>query len=259
MRFVAMTVAMVLLAGCKDKAAKPSATNKNRGGDAAVLPALTLNAPHVTGPGVEPPKPLSTTIYYSTTQLSVGDELPVELGTDGLIQAELMEHVLRSLEDKVRSEQPIGIALDGSLTYVRVATFLGRLKRAGLRNIVLLTRERGQIPITLPDPKELGTLRMYVNVASNYITLYSLSGEEGTAAAPKLSVPLAEGTKKLTNALSEIVSRRWSTGTRPPGDLTITLQLEQTDTATLLLRMIAAVRADGSRALFPSVFLTGAS
>ena len=254
-----MALAMVLLAGCKDKAAKPAATDKKSGGDAAVLPTLTLNAPHVTGPGVEPSKPLSVTIYYSTTQLGIGDDPPVDIGTDGLIQPTLMDHFLRSLEDKTRSDDPIGIALDGSLTYVRVATLLGRLKRAGFRNVVLLTRERGQIPVTLPDPSELGTLRMYVNVASNIVTLYSLSGEEGTVAAPKLSVPLAEGTKKLTDALSEIVTRRWSTGTRAPGDLTITLQLEQTHTATLLLRMIAAVRANSSRALVPHVFLTGAS
>lgn len=254
-----MIVAMVLLAGCKDKAAKPAATDKKSGGDAAVFPKLTLNAPNVVGPGVEPPKLLSTTIYYSTSQLVIGDDPPVELGTDGLIQAPLMDHFIRSLEEKVRSEDPIGIALDGSLTFVRVATFLGRLKQAGLRNVVLLTRERGQIPVTLPDPSELGKLRMVVKVASNVITLYSLSGEEGTVAAPKLSVPLAEGTKKLTDALSEIVSRRWPTGTRAPGDLAITLQLEQTHTAALLLRMIAAVRADSSRALFPSVFLTGAT
>lgn len=253
-----MTVAMVLLAGCKGKAAKQAATDKKAGGDAAVLPKITLAAPNVTGPGVEPSKPLSTTIYYSTTQLGIGDDPPVELGTDGLIQTGLMDHFVRSLEDKVRSEKPIGIALDGSLTYVRVATFLGRLKVAGFRNVVLLTRERGQIPVPLPDPSELGTLRLYVNVAANVITLYSLSGEEGTLAAPKLSVPLAEGTKKLTDALSEIVSRRWPSGTRPPGDLTITLQLEQTHTAALLLRMLAAVRADRSRALFPNVFLTGA-
>lgn len=252
-----MAVAMVLLAGCKDKAAKPAATDKQSGGDAAVLPKLTLAAPHVTGPGVEPAKPLSTTIYYSTTQLGVGDDPPVDIGTDGLIKAEVMEHFLRSLEGKARSENPIGIALDGSLTYVRVATFLGRLKRAGFRNLVLLTRERGQIPVTLPDSSELGKLRMYVNVESNIVTLYSFSGEEGTLSAPKLSVSLAEGTKKLTDALSEIVTRRWPTGTRTPGDLTITLQLEHTHTATLLLRIIAAVRADGSRALFPNVFLTG--
>jgi biopolymer transport protein ExbD len=251
-----MAVAMVLLAGCKDKAAKPAATDKQPA-SASKLPKLSLNAPNVIGPGVEPAKPLSVTIFYSTSEIGIGDEPPVELGTDGLIQPALMDRLVLSLEDKVRSDDPVGIALDGSLTYVRVATFLGRLKRAGFRNLVLLTRERGQIPIALPDPSELGAPRLYVNVASNFITLYSLSGEEGTVTAPKLSVPVAEGTKKLTEALSEIVTRRWPTGTRTPKELTITLQLEHSETATMLLRMIAAVRADSSRALFPSVFLTG--
>jgi hypothetical protein len=259
MRFVAVAMAMVLLAGCKDKKAKQAVPDK-KGSAAAVLPKLTLNAPNVTGPGVEPVKPLSATIFYSRTQIGVDQEMPLDIGTDGLIAPRELEHVLRALETSVKSDDPVGIALDGSLTFVRVATFFGHLKTAGFKNLVLLTRDRGQIPVTLPDPSELGQgLRPYVRVQSNVLSLYSLSGEEGTSVAPKLSMPVTDGTAKLTQALSELVQRRWPTGTRTPADLIITLQLEQTADATLLMRLIAAVRADGSRALFPSVFLTGAN
>jgi biopolymer transport protein ExbD len=258
MRFVAAALAIGLLAGCKDKPAKQAAPAKQGSGSAAALPTLTLNAPNVTGPGVEPTKPLSATIFYSQTQLGVDNDMPIEIGTDGLIDPTVMQHVLMTLEERVKSDEPVGIALDGSLTFVRVAAFLGQLKAAGFKSIVLLTRDRGQIPVTLPDPSELGNgVRPYVRLQSNVIDLYSLSGEEGTAAAPKVSMPLSEGTAKLTQALSEIVQRRWPTGTRSIAEATITLQLEQTATATQLMRLIAAVRADKSRALFPSVFLTG--
>jgi hypothetical protein len=258
MRFVAMAVAMVLLAGCKDKPAKQAAPDKT--GSASALPKLTLNAPSVTGPGVEPGTRHAATIYYSLHQIGVDNDRPTDIGTDGLIEPKVMENLLRTLEQRVKSDDPVAISLDGSLTFVRVATFLGKLKGAGFKTIVLLTRDRGQIPLTLPDPSELGNgLRPYVNVASNIISLYSLSGEEGTATAPKLSIPVSAGTKKLTEALSEIVERRWPTGTRTPADLTITLQLERTETAAMMMRMIAAVRADSSRALFPHVVLTGAN
>jgi hypothetical protein len=257
MRFVALAVAMALLAGCKDKPAKQAPATK--GGSGAALPKLTLNAPNVTGPGVEAATPLSATIFYSLTQLGIDRDPPVEIGSDGLVAAPVMDNALHTLEERVKSDDPIGIALDGSLTFVRVATFLGHLKTAGFKNIVLLTRERGQIPITLPDPSELGHgLRPYVKVESNVLSLYSLSGEEGTVTAPKLSMPVSSGIPKLTQTLSELVQRRWPTGTRTPADLTITIQLEQTETAAMMMRLIAAVRADSSRALFPSVFLTGA-
>jgi hypothetical protein len=214
----------------------------------------------VTGPGVEPAHPLAATVFYSLHQLSVDDDALIDIGTDGLIAPSVMDNILLTLEQRVKSDDPVGIALDGTLTFVRVATFLGRLKSAGFKNIVLLTRERGQIPLTLPDPDELGNgLRPYVSVQSNVISLYSLSGEEGTTAAPKLSIPVSAGTTKLTAALAEIVQRRWPTGTRTPADLTITIQMEQTASALLMMQLIAAVRADSSRALFPRVFLTGAN
>jgi biopolymer transport protein ExbD len=255
MRFVALAVAMVLLAGCKDKAKKPAATDHK--GSGLALPKPTYNAPSVTGPGVEPAKPLSVMVFYSKSEISIGEEPAVDLGTDGLISQDLMDKLAISLEEKVRSDDPVGIALDGNLAYVRVVAFLTRLKRAGFRNIVLLTRERGQIPIVMPDPSELGGPRLHVNVASNMINLYSVTGEEGTVGQPKLSIPVSDGTKKLTEALAEIVTRRWPTGTRTPPELTITLQFEHTETATMVMRIIAAVRADSSRTLFPSVFLTG--
>jgi hypothetical protein len=253
-----MAVAMVLLAGCKDKPAKQVVPDKT--GSASVLPKLTLNAPNVTGPGVEPKSRHAATIYYSLHQLGVDNDRPADIGTDGLVEPKVMENVVRTLEQRVKSDDPVAISLDGSLRFVRVATFLGKLKRAGFKNIVLLTRERGQIPLTLPDPSELGDgLRPYVNVASNIISLYSLSGEEGTAVAPKLSIPVSAGTTKLTEALSEIVQRRWPSGTRTAAELTITLQLERTESAEMMMRMIAAVRANRSRPLFPHVFLTGAN
>jgi hypothetical protein len=262
MRFGACALAVALLAGtgCKGKSKQTGADNTGSASTAGsakrpVPPRNRTFGPRVDGPGVEPVHALSATVYYTPTELSVGDETLSEF-RDGLVQPETFAYMVRLLEDKVRSDDPLGLVLDGSLTVNRLEPLLATLKRAGFRNLAFVTRAGKLIPLALPDPSELGNgLRPTLTVQSGVLSLWSVSGAEGTLPKPVFSSPLDKGFAPLNRALGELVKRQWPDGKRSPQDLILTVQIERAQTVDTLMRVIANVRADASRALFPNVFL----
>lgn len=263
MRFgaCALVVALLVATGCKGKSAKQTSTDKT--GSAAsgsakgpVPPRIRTFGPTVDGPGVEPAHPLSATVYYTLTELSVGDETLAQF-RDGLVQPEAFAYMVHILEGKVRSDDPLGLVLDGSLTINRLEPLLATLKRAGFRNLAFIARSGKLIPLALPDPEELGKgLRPTLTVQSGTLSLWSISGAEGTRPKPAFSSPLAKGFEPLNRALGDLVKRQWPDGKRSPQDLILTIQIERAQTVDTLMRVIANVRADASRALFPNVFIS---
>lgn len=264
MRFGACALVVALLAatGCKGKSAKQTSTDKtgsattSGSGKVFVPPRVRTFGPSVEGPGVDPAHALSATVYYTTTELSVGDETLAEF-RDGVVQPDTLAYMVHQLEGKVRSDDPLGLVLDGSLTINRLETLLATLKRAGFRNLAFVTRAGKLIPLALPDPSELGNgLRPTLTVQSGTLSLWSRSGAEGTRPKPVFVSPLAKGFEPLNRALGELVKRQWPDGKRSPQDLILTIQIERAQTVDTLMRVIANVRADASRALFPNVFLS---
>lgn len=262
MRFGACVLVVALLAatGCKGKSKQ---TNADKTGSSAAtgsskVPAPPRNrtfGPAVDGPGVEPVHALSATVYYTPTELSVGDETLAQF-RDGLVQPETFAYMVHQLEDKVRSDDPLGLVIDGSLTINRLEPLLATLKRAGFRNLALVTRAGKLVPLALPDPAELGNgLRPVLTVQAGGLSLWSVSGKEGTQPKPSFTSELDKGFEPVNRALGELVKRQWPDGKRSPQDLILTVQIERAQTVDTLMRVIANVRADASRALFPNVFL----
>lgn len=90
----------------------------------------------------------------------------------------------------------------------------------GTINSALPEYAEGAAPTTpAPNPSDEPELQLVVAVTKTEIQLFSLSGLEGTVTAPKLRIPASKpgqeyDYKKLTDAASEIVKRRWNA--RPP-------------------------------------------
>jgi biopolymer transport protein ExbD len=166
------------------------------------------------------------------------------------------------LEDKVRGDDPVGLTLDVSIPYARLGYLINALQKAGFRNLALLTNGGKQmVPLELGDSAAVNKsgLRMVVTLRGDRLTVWSLSGEEGTQQAPKLAARW-EGTRTLpalTAALAEIARRRWPDGARLAADRTIMIQLDRNADVQTLLNVLAAVRMDGTLELFPNIFLAG--
>jgi hypothetical protein len=110
------------------------------------------------------------------------------------------------------------------------------------------------IPLDLLDPEEAnkGGLRPVVTIKRGQLTLWAGSTKELTqdlTASPSL--------QPLTRALADVVQRRWPDGKRADEDKVIFVQLDGGTTADVMLATLAAVRADGTLLLFPSIFLSG--
>jgi hypothetical protein len=263
MRFVAiaLVLAFVGCSGCKDKqAAKQEPAPATAPQAPGAAPELEM--PNVTGPGLVKPTKLGPKIAFGKTAILLDGESVVTIGPDGMLDSARLDTLTRLLETKATSDAPIAIELDSSITYQRVGQLLDRLKRAGFRNLALVAGPDAVIPIELPDTSEAnaGGVRPIVTLDHNRLVLWSASGEEGTKKKPKLVLTIGGNPsdfQPLTRALSEIVSRRWPSGKRSPEDRTIIVQLDPTQPASTLLLLLAAVRAEGGRELFPNIFLAG--
>jgi hypothetical protein len=249
--------------GCKDKQQpenKPVTGEVSRSEAARKRPEL--ESPDVSGPGLVKVTRLGAKITYARNEIRVDGESVITIGAGGVVDPSRYAALMSVLEDKVRSDDPLGIQLDASLPYLRVGELLGMLRRSGFRNLALLAGDGStMIPIELPDSQEAnaGTVRPVVTLKGGRLTLWSASGEEGTRSAPRLDVNF-DGTKSLnalTDELVKIVQRRWPDGKRPNADRTIIVQIEPNETAEAALRVLAAVRAVGGRELFPNIFLAG--
>lgn len=268
MRIALLALAGLVWFGCKGKQAEKKAPAptageaSNRDDDPpADTERPALETPNVEGPGLVPVKKLATKITYSKTDIKVDEQNVVGIADDGLLDRERLKTLTRVLEDTVRSDDPIGIALDATHPYFRVATLLGELRRAGFRNLALLTGSGGKmIPVELGEAAEVQAagLRLTITVKNGRISVWSMSGEEGTLQKPKFAMGVAEARSSLqplTDALVEIVQRRWPDGKRPPSDRTVIIQFHRMGEAEQLLRLLAAVRTHGTLELFPNIYL----
>jgi len=257
-------IALVVLAcACKDKKApakkdEPVAQRERQ----RRVDRPAMETPDVTGAGVVPAVGLGPKVTFSKTEIKVDDDSVAPVRSDGWIDASRVEALTRILESKANSDAPVAVALDATVPYRRVGQLLDTLKRAGFRNLALLTGSGGQmIPIELPDSAEINGagLRPVVTLERKQVSLWSASGLEGTRARPKLTFGLGETQRfaPLTRALADIVQKRWPDGKRAAEDRTIIIQADGSQPAEVLLQLLAAVRADGSVELFPNIFLTG--
>jgi hypothetical protein len=101
-----------------------------------------------------------------------------------------------------------------------------------------------------------------ISVDRTQLRLWSVSGQEGTRQKPKLSMAAGDTVsyEPLTRALAEIVQRRWPLGQeRLMVDRTVIVDVEPNHSAQSLLSLLAAIRSDGSRELFPNIVLAGGS
>lgn len=265
MRFV-LTALLVCLASCKDKPADkkaaPAQTTQAPAKRAPDRARPTLETTDVTGTGVVPATNLGPKIVVSKNAIELDGQRVMDIGPSGIIDRHRLEVLTHQLEDKARSDAPIALTIDATLPYRQIGIVLDALKKAGFRNIALLTGSGStMIPIELPDAAEANSagIRPIVTVQGKRVILWSASGEEGTKTAPKASFEVGDPPSyaPLTQALAEIVQRRWSSGSRDEADKTIILQLQGSATTQTLLEVAAAVRADGSLTLFPAIYLAG--
>ena len=259
--FALAWVACSACSACKDKQA-PAKQAEPQAQRTPQAPRPSLELTDVSGPGLVAATGLGPTITFSKTEIKVDDLSVAPVRPDGWIDAPRVQALTRSLEGKANSDAPIGVLLDATVPYRRVGQLLDTLRRAGFRNVGLLTGSGGKmIPIELPDSAELnGTgLRPVVTLERNQASLWSASGQEGTRARPKLTFAVdgSQGFAPLTRALAEIVQRRWPDGKRDGADRAIIIQPDGNQPAQRLLELLAAVRADGSLELFPTILLAG--
>ena len=262
---IAMALAVMACVACKDKTEKkPAPPPQGTPQGAAARPAErpTLEVTDVKGAGVLPAVGLGPKVTMTKTALEIDGETVVTFGPDGLIDKTRLEAMTRILENKATSDAPVAITLDATTSYRRVGQLVDTLRRAGFRNLALLTGTGAtMIPIELPDSTEVnrGGLRPVVTLHHKRLTLWSASGEEGTKTAPKLALSLGDtpSFEPVTRALAEIVQKRWPDGRRAEEDRTIIIQLDGNQPAQTLLQLLASVRAHGSLELFPNIFLAG--
>jgi biopolymer transport protein ExbD len=248
--------------GCKEKQAPakqeaPAERDRQQPG-----PRPELETPSVTGPGLVPAAGLGPKITFSKTDIKLDGESIAPLARDGFIEPTRVQALTRLLESKATSDAPVAITLDANVPYRNVGRLLDTLKRAGFRNLALLTGNGSQmIPIELPDSDEINGagLRPVVTLDGTDVKRWSASGQEGTRAKPKLSTTIAPGASfaPLTRALADIVQKRWPLHERGDADRTIIIQVDGSVPAERVLQVLAAVRADGALELFPNIFLAG--
>jgi hypothetical protein len=205
--------------------------------------------PEVSGSGVVPQTDVGLVITVSATEIAV-DGVPI----DGDVE-KLAAYPMKDTEALV--------AIDRSLSYHFIYKVLAAAAKAGIRRFDLAAMQHGNavmVPIAIPERKPHGfavnkpndpdlPIQLIVSIARDRMTLWSLSGLEGTLQAPKLSVARSDYAA-LHQALAEIAARRFAGGTRDNLDRTIIVMLDGELTAQDLLATAATVAEP-----FPDVLL----
>lgn len=255
MRFVVLAVLVSLSLGCKDK------SSESAGGGAA---GSAGGARVVVPKGFEPVKKLAARINYGTDAVTL-DGVPVfEVAADGVITREQFASLVDRLGPTAKGNpHPVGLVLNGALTYGQADAMIAALKHNGFLELALMSGSgMAMVPLDLADTNQLSSgLRPVVVVdGTGKLELFSLSQQEGTKVKPKLSLDLGTRTSldELTAALSEIVRRRWPSGPRPLEDRVIVIVMDPTLVVDRLLSVLAAVRSDGKTELFPVIFFASA-
>ncbi|HSD86325.1 MAG TPA: hypothetical protein VLB44_02385 [Kofleriaceae bacterium] len=263
MRFARTALLAMCLASCKDKPAEKKPAPVTEAPAKRALDRPVLETSDVTGTGVVPATTLGPKIVVSKNAIELDGQRVMDIAADGVINRKRLEVLTTQLETKAQSDAPVALLFDATLQYRQIGVVLDALKRAGFRNVALLTGSGStMIPLELPDASEVhgAGLRPMVTLQGRHVTLWSASGEEGTKTAPKATFEVGDPPSfaPLTRALAEIVQRRWPDGTREDADRTIILQLDGRTPTQTVLQLAAAVRADGSLVLFPGIFFAGA-
>lgn len=108
-----------------------------------------------------------------------------------------------------------------------------------------------------PDPgPDAAPLRMVVSITTSDVTVWSISGLEGTLPEPRVRVPVGpEATRKVSAVLEDIVKRRY--GDKQERDQSIMLMADAVVTMQSVAEMLGAVRASAAGVeLFPNVMLS---
>src|SRR5262249_16690923 len=143
------------------------------------------------------------------------------------------------------------VAIDKSLPYKLFAEVLYSTKAAGVRELAIAARGKqlGVVPMTVPDKSaksdvsagSTGLLQLKVELTKDKVTLWSVSGLEGTSGAPKLIAARTE-MAKLTAALAEIVKRRFAVR-RADADRSIIVMVSGGTPMQDILDVLVAVRS----------------
>lgn len=257
---IAVLVLCTSLLACKDKPASKKVDDKPQ--TQTVTRPRPLDTAEIEGAGVVPAVGLGPKIVINKQELTLDGEPILTVAGDAPFVRRDLDALTQRLEMKVKGDEPIALMIDSTMPFYRFAVIFDALRKAGFRRLALLTGTGAKmIPLDLLDTAEAnkGGLRPIVTIKRGQLTLWSGSGEEGTRTEPKLSYDLTTSPsfKPLTRALAEIVQRRWPDGKRPDEDRVIFIQLDGGTTADVMLATLAAVRADGTLVLFPSIFLSG--
>jgi hypothetical protein len=255
-------MALVVLAGvaCKDKtpAKKEPPAARQTSND----PPPSLDVPDVKGPGLVSADGLGPKVTLTKTELAIDGQTIATFTAEGTIDRTRLDAAARLLADKVTGDATLAIAVDKAVPYRRLAQLLEAFARAGFRRFGLLTGNNQMIPLDAPDPAAANApgLRLVISVDRTQLRLWSVSGQEGTRQQPKLSMAAGDAVsyEPLTRALAEIVQRRWPLGQeRLMVDRMVIVDVDASHSAQSLLSLLAAIRSDGSRELFPNIVLAG--
>jgi biopolymer transport protein ExbD len=197
--------------------------------------------------------------------LTNGQPDPVEIqgGAIGIELPRLETFLAAMIQANAKRDpnQPLQLVLGPKLPYKLLIQVSFTAKKAGFTRFGIVVAAGGttkSIPIVLPDKADLKhptqPLGMMVALNKGKLVLWSLSGEEGTLKAPKVT---ATSTADLVKALDEIRTRRWTKAPRSEADNQIIVMANATDSMQTVADVLAVLRAtpDG-RELFPQILLS---
>lgn len=132
----------------------------------------------------------------------------------------------------------------------------GSTKVGGLRQQQFDLRSRVAVIEENPPNAIERPLSLVVTITRDKLILWSLSGLEGTLKQPRVTLAPTD-TKALTEALQDIVSRRWPDGNRDASSRDIVIMANSYVLMHSVLDIAAACRAtsDGTE-LFPNIMFS---
>lgn len=262
-RMAGLVLFVALQVGCERGAVSPPKDAAANNSEASISADIAL--PVVGGGGVIP-LDAQPWIEVTPTEIRVqGRVIPVsvEIPAD---RSRLWEPY-RNLEEILRTvDAPRGrtvVACDRSVPYHVIFHVMGAAQRVWGNHVALAARRSWDdsvvaVPLLFwerrPPP---GVLFLIVSYSTSRISLWSVSGREGTPEHPKLVLPhTPDAYRELTAALSPVVAKHFSAGRSADEDFEISLLPAVGSSAQALASIAAAVGATQSgEPLFPRVGL----
>lgn len=204
----------------------------------------------------------------------IADTMVVPLVAFAVDDAEVDEGVITKLAAQI---EPVASIHPGSLTlivdprtpYRLLYQVIYSVKAVYHRFALTATSDtmRGVVPIVLPDAGAappspelaLELEQMVIGLSGDAATVFSLSGREGTLTQPLLRAPLTDlpaTQTQLQDALATVVRRRWEGRTRPSASRRIVVIASDDVIASVLVPVLASVRAKGEDELYPDLALS---